>query len=180
MKKKILLQIKFLLVQFLNTSVNFVPVFLRRYYLACFGIKLGQGTCIHRGVRFFHIGNLTIGKKSTVNFSAYLDNRRPIHIGSNVGIAHHAKIYTLGHHIDDPFFSTKGKPVVIEDHVFIFANALIMPGVTIKKGAIVLPGSVVTKDVQAYTVVGGNPACFVKNRNPDLQYDQHYPYLFAL
>lgn len=46
-------------------------------------------------------------------------------------------------------FETKGTPVVIEDNVFIFSNAMIMPGVTIGNGAIVLPGSIVTKNVSA-------------------------------
>lgn len=48
--------------------------------------------------------------------------------------------------------------VNIEDNVFIFSNAMIMPGVKIGEGAIVLAGSVVTKDVEPWTIVGGNPA----------------------
>ena len=68
------------------------------------------------------------------------------------------KIYTLCHDLNDSSFSTKGAPVNIEDNVFVFSNAMIMPGVTIGEGAIVLAGSVVTKDVEPWTIVGGNPA----------------------
>lgn len=56
-----------------------------------------------------------------------------------------------------------------------------MPGVTIGEGAVVLAGSVVTKDVDPYTVVGGNPAKIVRSRvNHDIRYTQKYNYLFAL
>ena len=105
-----------------------------------------------------------IGKNSVVNFGCYLDNRRGISIGNNVGVAHNTKIYTLGHNLDSPQFETKGAPVTIEDDVFIFSNVMIMPGVTIGQGAIVLPGSVVTKDVPSRKIVGGNPARIIRNR----------------
>jgi maltose O-acetyltransferase len=121
-----------------------------------------------------------MGKNSCVNFECYLDNRRGIYIGNNVGIAHNVKIYTLGHDINSPSFQTKGAPVVIEDNVFIFSNALIMPGVTIHEGAIVLPGAVVTKDVPARNVVGGNPARVVKERKADVSPSQRYNYWMAL
>ena len=51
--------------------------------------------------------------------------------------------------------------------IFIFSNSLIMPGITIHEGAIVLTGSVVTKDVPADTVVGGVPAKIIKKLNFD-------------
>lgn len=55
------------------------------------------------------------------------------------------------------------KPIVIHDNVWIGMNALILKGVTIGEGAIVAAGSVVTKDVPPFTVVGGNPAVVIKN-----------------
>lgn len=179
--KSSLLQLKFILVAFLNASYIIIPNPLRLIYLRFYGIKIGKGSSIHRGCKFFHIGKLKIGEKSTINFGCYLDNRRGIFIGDNVGIAHNTKIYTLGHNIDSPFFETKGAPVVIENDVFVFSNVLIMPGVTIHKGAIVLAGSVVTKDVGEYEVVGGNPAKFIRKRNCHaIEYTQEYKYWFAL
>ncbi|MDU0808900.1 acyltransferase [Aquirufa regiilacus] len=180
MKIKILLQLKFLIVQFLNTTINFFPVSLRSFYLKLFGIKVNKHSFIHRNVKFFHVGNFSMGKNSTINFGCYLDNRRGINIGNNVGIAHDTKIYTLGHDIDDPLFKTKGAPVFIEDNVFIFSNCLIMPGVTIHEGAIILAGSVVTKDVLPHSIVGGNPARYIKARSTDIKYSLDYSYWFAL
>ena len=175
-----LLQGKFFLVEWLNISYSLFPNPLRKFYLRMFGFKLGGGTTIHRGCKFFHVGKLNIGQYSTINFGCYLDNRRGIVIGDNVGIAHNTKIYTLGHDLDAPQFKTKGKQVTICDNVFIFSNAMIMPGVTIGEGAIVLAGSVVTKDVKPWMIVGGNPAKPIRERNHDIDYKQIYPYWFAL
>ena len=178
----VLLQVKFLIVAFLNFTYSLVPgSYLSRFYLLLFLIKVAKGSMINRGVRFFNVGKIYIGRNSVVNFGCYLDNRRGIYIGDNVGIAHNTRIYTLGHDIEDPYFKTKGAPVCIRDNAFIFSNSLIMPGVTIGEGAVVLAGSVVTKDVDPYTVVGGNPAKIVRSRaNHDIRYTQKYNYLFAL
>ena len=178
--KSILLQMKFILVEFLNITYQLIPNPLRRGYLALFNIRLGGGSCIHRKCKFFHIGKFLMGRNSVVNFGCYIDNRRGVYIGNNVGIAHNAKIYTLGHNIDDPNFGTKGAPVYINDNVFVFSNAIIMPGVTIGEGAIVLSGSVVTKNVEPWTVVGGNPAKVIRTRNQNVNYKQIYSYWFAL
>ena len=127
MFKSILLQGKFILVEILNVTYNIIPNPLRNFYLRCFGIEIGSASSIHRCCKFFHVGKLVIGKNSVVNFGCYLDNRRGISIGNNVGVAHNTKIYTLGHNLDSPQFETKGAPVTIEDDVFIFSNVMIMP-----------------------------------------------------
>lgn len=126
------------------------------------------------------MGKFFMGRSSVINFGCYLDNRRGIYIGDNVGIAHNTKIYTLGHDLNDPKFKTKGKPVHINDNAFIFSNAMIMPGVTIGEGAVVLAGSVITKDVEPWTIVGGNPAKKIRDRIQDVKYKSIYTYWFAL
>jgi maltose O-acetyltransferase len=178
---ELLLQIKFLIVAFINFTYSVIPFFfLKKLFLRLFKIKLGAKTYIHRGVKFFHIGNLTIGHNSVINFGCYLDNRREIHIGNNVGIAHNTKIYTLGHDLNDPEFGTKGSQVTINDNVFIFSNCIVMPGVTVGEGAVILPGSIVTKDISPYTIVGGNPAKYIKDRTVAINYSINYGYWFAL
>ena len=177
---KFLLQLKFFLVAFLNLTKEIFPYPLRNIWLRLFGIKIPFSSTMHRNCRFFHVGKCSVGKHSVINFGCYLDNRRGIQIGNNVGIAHNTKIYTLGHNISSSKFETKGAAVIIEDNCFVFSNVLIMPGVTIHEGAIVLAGSVVTKDVAAYTIVGGNPAQYIKDRIQTIDYQTFYPYYFAL
>lgn len=145
-----------------------------------FGIRVHVTSSIHRQCRFFHIGKFSLGRNSTVNFGCYLDNRRGIKIGDNTAIAHDTKIYTLGHNIKSSHLETKGSPVKIGDNVFIFANVLVMPGIEIGDGAIVLPGSVVTKSVDPFTIVGGNPAKFISKRDKKIDYITKYNYWLAL
>ena len=178
--KSILLQCKFLLVEFLNVSYNLMPNPIRNWYLKLFGIVIKKRSCIHRGCKFFHVGKLIIGENSVVNFGCYLDNRRGIIIGDNVGLAHNVKIYTLGHNIDSPQFETKGNSVVIENDVFVFSNVIIMPGVTLHRNSIVLPGSVVTKNVDECTIVGGNPAKIIRVKKDIKVPSRTYRYWFAL
>lgn len=178
--KKFLLQVKFFLVAWMNVSYNFFPSYLSNFYLRLFGIKFGKKSCIHRCCKFFHVGKFITGNNVIINFGCYLDNRRGITIGNNVDLAHNVKVYTLGHNINSSKFEPVGKPVVIEDNVFVFSNAMIMPGVTIHEGAVVLPGAVVTKDVAAYTVVGGNPAKYIKDRCKEIDYTCCYPYMLGL
>ncbi|OAX47945.1 CatB-related O-acetyltransferase [Paenibacillus sp. AD87] len=78
---------------------------------------------------------------------------------------HHAEwitVYPFADQISHSF-SPKGD-TIIESDAWIGMNAMIMPGVTIGEGAIVAAGSVVTKDVAPYTIVGGNPAKEVRKR----------------
>jgi len=56
------------------------------------------------------------------------------------------------------------EPIIIEDDVWLGARVIILPGVKIGKGSIIAANSVVTKDVSPYTIIGGNPAVFIKSR----------------
>ena len=87
-------------------------------------------------------------------------------------------MYTMEHDIDSPDFEELGAPVVIEDNVVIGTRVTILPGVTVGKGAVIASGAVVTKDVPPYTVVGGIPAVFIKNRSKDLHYTLKFARLF--
>ena len=158
-------QIYFTAVFLFNVLYNVIPFFsLKKLFLVFFRIKIGKDSYIHVPVKFFSLRNLQIGDNTTVNPHCYLDARTGIRIGNNVNIANNTRIYTLGHDINSSDLRLVGSAVEIDDDAFIFSNVLILPGVKIGKGAVVYAGSVVVKDVEPYTVVGGNPAKFIKNR----------------
>ena len=160
---------------------NFLPFFIiKKYFLKLSGSKIGRNSYIHTKVKFFTIGKISVGNNTTINPGCYLDARMGIFIGNNVQIAHDTKIYTLGHDVNDPYLKSIGGPVRIEDNVFIFSNVLIMPNVTIGEGAVVYAGSVVTKNVPEYTIVAGNPARVIKERNRDIKYITNYGKWFAI
>jgi acetyltransferase-like isoleucine patch superfamily enzyme len=130
----------------------------RRFFYRLFGIKIGQGSTLHMHARFYNPCNITIGEDSIIGERAVLDGRDKLTIGSHVDIASEVMIYNSQHDIQDPSFKAVSSPVAIQDYVFIGPRAIILPGVTVKKGAVVGAGAVVTKDVEEFTIVGGVPA----------------------
>ncbi len=121
---------------------------------------------------FFSVGNhrnIKIGKNCRINKGVYLLGRNNIDIGNNVVLS--AEVMILDSGLDVNQFK-KGDLsvhtnsfVVIEDNVWIGARAMILPGVRIGTHSIIAAGSIVTKDVVPYTVVGGNPAKEIKKLN---------------
>lgn len=142
----------------------------RLHYFLC-GISMGKGSTIHTGASFYTLGKIVIGDDTIVGERATLDARGKIRIGNHVDIASEVMIYTSQHDIGREDFGPTYGMVVIEDYVFIGPRAIILPGVTIKRGAIVGAGAVVTKDVEAFTIVGGVPAKQIGERSiKDLHY----------
>lgn len=103
------------------------------------------------------LNTLKIGEHSFVG-RAELAVHASVTIGRYVCINDGVKILTASHDVVDPAWRTVAKPIVIEDHVWIATNALILPGVTVGRGAVVAAGAVVVKDVPPQGIVAGNPA----------------------
>lgn len=85
----------------------------------------------------------------------------------------------LAAHIRELSYNWKGleSKVIIEDDVWVGYGAIIMSGVKVGKGSIIASGSVVTKDIAPYTIVGGNPAKFIKFRFNSAEIQTHELYL---
>ena len=88
-------------------------------------------------------------------------------------------IWTLHHEKNSPQFEAIGKKVVIDDYAWICARAIILPGIKIGKGAIVGAGCVVSKNVDDYEIVAGNPQRIIGYRSKDLSYklNENIPFL---
>lgn len=129
------------------------------------GIKIGKGSTLHMGIKFYETKNIIIGQDSIIGENSILDGRDELRIGNHVALASEVMIYNSQHDQNDEYFSAINKPVIIEDYVFIGPRAIILPGVKIGRGAIVAAGAVVTKDVLPKTIVGGIPANEIGQRN---------------
>ena len=159
-----------------NRGITFVCFgFLRNWYLKFWLGSLGHGSGVQMGNRFLHGRKVFLGENSVVNFDCLFDGRKfEIRTGKNVSIGPEASILTLGHDPQSPDFADRGGDVLIGDFVWIGYRAIVLPGVTIGDGAVVGAGAVVTKDVPPYTIVAGNPARVIGQRNQDLGYELNF------
>ena len=87
-----------------------------------------------------------------------------IKIGNRVDVSSGSYLCTAGHDIESPIMELTYAPIIIGDDVWIASRSIILPGVSIGNGAVVASGAVVAKDVSPWTVVGGNPARYIKKR----------------
>jgi acetyltransferase-like isoleucine patch superfamily enzyme len=165
-RKHSLLVTGYWIVTLLANWVGYIHIHTIRHWLYrnIYRVKLPKSSIIYCNCRFFMPWKIRLGENSIIGASSFLDARKNIHIGNNVNITGEARIFTLQHDTTSPTFEAKGGPVKIEDWVYIGTRVIILPNVTIKEGSVVASGAVVTKDVKAWTMVGGVPAKYIKNR----------------
>ena len=150
---------------FLLHIIGWIPShYVRRFFYRMAGMKIGSGSTLHMGARFYNPANISIGSDTIIGEGVVLDGRDSLQIGDHVDFASEVMVYNAEHDIESPTFAAKKAPVKIEDYVFIGPRVIILPGVTIGEGAIVAAGSVVTKDIAPGSIVGGVPAKMIKER----------------
>lgn len=138
---------------------------LRRFFYRLAGIKIGSGSTIHMRARIYDPRHIEIGEDTIIGERASLDGRQQLvgsqgglSIGNHVDIASEVMIWTSQHDLQAEDMRAIEAKVTIDDYVFIGPRAIILPGVTIGRGAVVAAGAVVTKDVAAGSMVAGVPA----------------------
>ena len=116
-------------------------------------------------------GRLTVGNDTYIGeFNNIRAAGGEITIGNGCLISQHITIVSSNHLLQRNMplikqdWSASNNFVHIEDDVWVGANSVILPGVTIHKGAVVAAGSIVTKDIPEYAIVAGNPAKILKYR----------------
>ncbi|CEG25578.1 maltose O-acetyltransferase [Bacillus sp. B-jedd] len=127
--------------------------------------SVGKNSFIEPDFRCDYGSNIYAGDNFYANFNCVILDVCEVRFGDNCMLAPGVHIYTATHPLHPVERNSGrefGKPVTIGNNVWIGGSAVINPGVTIGDNAVIASGAVVTKDVPANTVVGGNPARVIK------------------
>lgn len=173
--KNIISELYFLL----NSFIMWIPItFIRHKWMKLNGLRLGKSAYLARNAEIRKPQNVSIGDRSVINGRVLLDGRGgKLNIGCDVDVAQESIIWTESHDPHNNSHATIGRPVTIEDHVWVGCRAMIMPGVTIKRGSVVAAGCIVTKDVGPQTIVAGIPSKVISTRSNSLEYKLcHHPF----
>ncbi|HTU31217.1 MAG TPA: acyltransferase [Solirubrobacteraceae bacterium] len=158
-----------------NHVVAYVPSFTIRHlwYGRVVGIEIGEGSGVSMrtfmwsyGPRQVRRSGASIGRNTRISQGCTIDLRSGLAIGNNVSVSPEVMILAGSHDVHAPRFNDIAGFVTIEDHVWIGARAIVLPGITLGRGAVVAAGSVVTKNVAPMTIVAGVPAKPVGVRDP--------------
>lgn len=131
----------------------------------------GDNVSIHENVYMLHPENINIGNNVSIHPMCYLEcgDNEGIFIGNDVSIAHGTSILSNTHLFNQTEIPIKdqgtlSKKVVIEEDVWIGTKVTILCGITIKKGSILGANTLVNKNVNEYSIMGGVPAKLLKKR----------------
>ena len=130
----------------------------RAFLLRCFGAKLAKGANVLPSCRIWQPWKLEMGAYSCLSERVDCYNADWIRLGDQVTVSQDAFLCTASHDISSPIMELTTAPLTLGNQCWVCARAVLLPGVTLGEGAVVAASAVVTKDVPAWTVVGGNPA----------------------
>ena len=150
-----------------------VPLFYSHWFpfsgfkvwiLRRFGAQIGQQVRIKSGVRVKFPWRLSVGDYVWIGENTWLDNLAPIAIESHVCLSQDVYLCTGNHDWSDPDFKLIPAAICIEQGSWLAARAVVGPGVTVGRGAVLCLGSVAGRSLQPMTIYAGNPAQPVKQR----------------
>lgn len=136
------------------------PVFAhawRSMILRLFGATIDRGVYPYPNVRIWAPWNLTMRKGSCIADEVDCYNVAPVVIGEGATISQKTYLCTASHDYNSPSFPLTGGAITIGANAWIAADAFIGPGLSIGQRAVVLARSVIVRDVEPGSVVGGNP-----------------------
>lgn len=134
------------------------------FLLKLFGAKLHPQSYIYGTARVYYPANLVMERMATIGPETDIYNVDTITLRENAIVSQKSYLCTASHStevVDGPLITA---PIVIEKDAWVAADAFIGMGVTIGEGAVVGARAAVFKDVEPWTIVGGNPAKFIKQR----------------
>ena len=137
----------------------------RIFLLRVFGAKIGKHCAVRNSARIWQPWNLEMGDWVAISEDCDIYSADKICIGDRSTISRGSFLCCASHDIESSIMELTYAPITIGHDAWISARVIVLPGIRIGDGAVVAAGAVVTKDVDSWTVVGGNPAKFLKKRS---------------
>ena len=161
-------RIKARLWEFVNSTLfRWSFFFMRRYRIAIlrlFGANIDWSCSIDSSATIVEPWNLTMRRKASIGEHTCIRCRDKVELGEHAIVGRDVYLLTASHNLSSRTFDMVTAPITIGDFAWIATRATVSKGVTIGDGAVVAAESNVIKDVEPWTVVGGNPARFIKER----------------
>ena len=136
----------------------------RNFLLRLWGAKIGKGSIVHASAEIWAPWNLIVGCRTCIGPHAIIYNPGKITLGNKVVISQYAYLCTASHDYESKENKLCWQDISIDDYAWVAARTFVGPGVHIGSYAVVGATASVYKDVEPWTVVGGNPAKFIKKR----------------
>lgn len=136
----------------------------KRFLLRMFGAKMADTAVVYSSATVFMPWNLEMRDYACIASEVDCYNAASVTVGINATVSQRAYLCTASHDISSSRHEQTQRPIIIENRAWVAAEAFIGPGVTVGEGAVVGARGCVFKDVEPWTVVGGNPARFIKKR----------------
>lgn len=156
-------------VHWLHLLLDLLPAPLRRWAWLPFLGRCGAGVMIDHRVYFKYPRLVQLGDDVSINrgveFYPGFMQRATITIGDRVRLAPNVRLHAAGHDPDHPELADTAQPIRIDDDAWVGAAAIILPGVTVGRGAVVAAGAVVSEDVAPGAIVAGVPARTLRHRS---------------
>lgn len=136
---------------------------VRHVMLRAFGAKIDKKALVYSSCTIFAPWNLVVGR-ACIGPNTEIYNKSQVVIGDDCVVSQGAYLCTASHDTSSVMLPLVSAPIIIHDKAWVAADAFIGKGVTIGEAAVVGARACVFKNVEPYTIVGGNPAVVIRQR----------------
>jgi putative colanic acid biosynthesis acetyltransferase WcaF len=137
---------------------------IKCWVLRCFGAQVGKGVFVKQGLRVKFPWRLVVGDFVWLGENCWIDNVALVTIDSHACLSQDVYLCTGNHDWSSPTFQLKETPIEIGEGAWIAARAMVGPGVTLGRGAVLCMGSVTSRSLEPMMIYAGNPAQPIKKR----------------
>lgn len=158
------------IIQYVYNYIAFTIWLVRVWFWRLFLQSIGEKTTFMKNIYFYSPSWIKIWKRCFINMNCIIDGKGWVEIWDDVSLGPNVRIWSFNHNtdsIDTPMNiqGNKFAKVIIRDDVWVWDGSILLPWVTIWRWVIIGAWSVVTRDIEEYSVAAGNPAKIIKKRN---------------